>query len=142
MMIIQLRGHFWVNFWGMPERPLKFSQVRHRYPGTTEYFYALECALRHIHFFYYRGGPQNFWEIPPLNSPGYYALSLSINIIYYISILYIYIYIYIYVAGLGLFFHESALALAPRGLLPSAYDFLCLIYTKRSRASRKGPGRF
>jgi hypothetical protein len=27
-------------------------------------------------------------------------------------------------------------------LLQSAYDFLCLIYTKRSRASRKGPGQF
>jgi hypothetical protein len=45
-------------------------------------------------------------------------------------------------AGLGLFFHKTALALAPRGLLQSAYDFLCLIYTKRSRASRKGPGQF
>ena len=45
-------------------------------------------------------------------------------------------------AGLGLFFHESALALAPRGLLQSVYDFVCLIYTKRSRASRKGPGQF
>jgi hypothetical protein len=38
------------------------------------------------------------------------------------------------VAGLGLFFRESALALAPRGLLQSAYDFLCLIYTKNARA--------
>jgi hypothetical protein len=28
-------------------------------------------------------------------------------------------------AGLGLFFHKRALALAPRGLLRSAYDFLC-----------------
>jgi hypothetical protein len=26
-------------------------------------------------------------------------------------------------AGLGLFFHKSALALVPRGLLQSAYDF-------------------
>jgi hypothetical protein len=34
------------------------------------------------------------------------------------------------VAGLGLFFHKSARALAPRGLLESAYDFLCLISTK------------
>jgi hypothetical protein len=32
-------------------------------------------------------------------------------------------------AGLGLFFHKNAFALAPRGLLQSAYDFLCLIYT-------------
>jgi hypothetical protein len=39
-------------------------------------------------------------------------------------------------AGLGVFFHESALALAPRGLPQSAYDFLCLIYiTKSPRAS-------
>jgi hypothetical protein len=29
------------------------------------------------------------------------------------------------------YFHKSALALAPRGLLRSAYDFLCLIYTKK-----------
>jgi hypothetical protein len=45
-------------------------------------------------------------------------------------------------AGLGLFFHESGLALAPRGLLRSAYDFLCLIYAKLSRASWNGPGQF
>jgi hypothetical protein len=43
---------------------------------------------------------------------------------------------------LGLFFHKSALALAPRGFLQSAYDFLCLIYTKNARASRKMPGLF
>jgi hypothetical protein len=47
-------------------------------------------------------------------------------------------------AGLGLFFHKSALALAlaSRGLLRSAYDFLCLIYKKNARASRKMPGQF
>jgi hypothetical protein len=36
-------------------------------------------------------------------------------------------------AGLGLFFQKNAQALAPRGLLQSSYNFLCLIYTK-------GPG--
>jgi hypothetical protein len=45
-------------------------------------------------------------------------------------------------AGLGLYFHLSVQALAPRGLLRSAYDFLCLIYTKSSRASWKAPGQF
>ena len=46
------------------------------------------------------------------------------------------------VAGLGSFKQKSAQALAPRGLLKSSYDFLCLIYTKRSKASWKGPGQF
>jgi hypothetical protein len=45
-------------------------------------------------------------------------------------------------AGLGLFNQKSARALAPRGLLRSAYDFLCLIYAKSARASRKVPGQF
>ena len=45
-------------------------------------------------------------------------------------------------AGLGLFDQKSVRALAPRGLLKSAYDFLCLIYTKSSRASWKVPGQF
>jgi hypothetical protein len=40
-------------------------------------------------------------------------------------------------AGLGLFFHKSALALAPRGLLQSACGFLCLIYH-----AQKGPGHY
>ena len=40
-------------------------------------------------------------------------------------------------AGLGLFFHLSVRALRPRVLLRSAYDFLCLIYTKSARASWK-----
>jgi hypothetical protein len=44
-----------------------------------------------------------------------------------------------FMAGLGLFFHKSTLALAPRGLLRSAYDFLCLIYAKSARASWKVP---
>jgi hypothetical protein len=43
-------------------------------------------------------------------------------------------------AGLGLFFHLSVRALAPRDLLRSAYDFLCLIYAKSARASWKVPG--
>jgi hypothetical protein len=37
---------------------------------------------------------------------------------------------------------KSTRALAPRGLLQPAYVFLCLIYTKRSRAPQKGPGQF
>ena len=45
-------------------------------------------------------------------------------------------------AGLGLFDHLSARALAPRGLLRSAYDFLCLIYAKCPRASWNAPGQF
>jgi hypothetical protein len=45
-------------------------------------------------------------------------------------------------AGLGLSKQKSVRALAPRGLLKSAYVFLCLIHTKGSRASRKGPGQF
>ena len=45
-------------------------------------------------------------------------------------------------AGLGLFFHLSVRALTPRGLLRSAYDFLCLIYAKNARASWKMPGQF
>jgi hypothetical protein len=45
-------------------------------------------------------------------------------------------------AGLGLPFHKSARALAPRGLLRSAYVFLCLIYTKSARASWNVPGQF
>ena len=45
-------------------------------------------------------------------------------------------------AGLGLYFQKSARALAPRGLLRSAYDFLCLIFTKSPRASWKVPGQF
>jgi hypothetical protein len=45
-------------------------------------------------------------------------------------------------ARLGLFSHKSTLALAPRGLVQSAYDFLCLIYTKRSRASWNVQGSF
>ena len=45
-------------------------------------------------------------------------------------------------AGLGLFFQKSVRALTPRGLLRSAYDFLCLIYAKSSRASWKVPGQF
>ena len=49
-------------------------------------------------------------------------------------------------AGLGLFFHDvnnkSTLALVPRGLLQSAYDFLCLIYAKCPRASWNVPGQF
>ena len=40
-------------------------------------------------------------------------------------------------AGLGLFFHKSARALAPRGLLRSAYVFLYLIYTKKMRGHRE-----
>jgi hypothetical protein len=44
-------------------------------------------------------------------------------------------------AGLGLFNQKGARALAPRGLLRSAYDFLCLIYTKCSRASWTGQFR-
>jgi hypothetical protein len=58
------------------------------------------------------------------------------------SCLAIYISFIVHMAGLGLLFHKSSLALAPRDLLQSAFYFLCLIYTKRSRASRKGPGRF
>jgi hypothetical protein len=45
-------------------------------------------------------------------------------------------------AGLGLFNKKCARALAPRGLLQSAYDvFLCLVYAKRPRASRKRKGQ-
>jgi hypothetical protein len=42
-------------------------------------------------------------------------------------------------AGLG---YKSVRALAPKGLLQSAYGFLCLIYTKNARASWKMPGEF
>jgi hypothetical protein len=45
-------------------------------------------------------------------------------------------------AGLGLFDQKSVRALIPRGLLRSAYDFLCLIYAKSPRASWKVPGQF
>ena len=45
--------------------------------------------------------------------------------------------LFVHMAGLGLFFHKSALALVPRGLLQSAYDFLCLIY---EYDKQKGPG--
>jgi hypothetical protein len=45
-------------------------------------------------------------------------------------------------AGLGLFPHKSALALAPRGLLQSAYDFLCLIYTKGPEHRERVQGSF
>jgi hypothetical protein len=45
-------------------------------------------------------------------------------------------------AGLGLFNQKSARALAPRGLLRSAYDFLCLVYAKSAKASWKVPGQF
>jgi hypothetical protein len=38
------------------------------------------------------------------------------------------------VAGLRLFFHESALALAPRGLLQSAYDFFVLNLHKKAQS--------
>jgi hypothetical protein len=38
-------------------------------------------------------------------------------------------------AGLGLFDQKSVRAVTPRGLLRSAYDFLCLIY-----CMPKGPG--
>jgi hypothetical protein len=34
--------------------------------------------------------------------------------------------------GLGMFYQKIARALAPRGLLRSAYDFLCLIYEEWS----------
>jgi hypothetical protein len=47
-----------------------------------------------------------------------------------------------FMAGLGLFKQKSVRALAPRGLLRSAYDLLCLIYAKWPRASWNGPGQF
>jgi hypothetical protein len=40
------------------------------------------------------------------------------------------------------YFSIKVPSLAPRGLLRSAYGFLCLIYTKNARASRKMPGQF
>jgi hypothetical protein len=43
---------------------------------------------------------------------------------------------------LGLFNQKSARALAPRGLLQSAYVFLFFIYTKCSRAPWNVPGQF
>ena len=45
-------------------------------------------------------------------------------------------------AGLGLFNQKSVRALAPRGLLKSAYDFLCLIYNiihKKPQGTAKSP---
>jgi hypothetical protein len=44
-------------------------------------------------------------------------------------------------AGLGLFFQKSARALAPRGFLLSAYNFLCLILNlhKKAQGTAKGP---
>ena len=41
-------------------------------------------------------------------------------------------------AGLGSFVQKSARALAPRGLLRSAYNCLCLVYTKKVQGIVEG----